>query len=68
MALDRDFPLDPYILLYPEIRRHPGDELAIKALTVHDSGSTRVNEHIKLSTTHPQVVRRRETFGAFGEA
>ena len=37
---------------------------AINRLTVHDSGSTSVVEHIKLSETRPQVVRRRETIEA----
>jgi len=34
---------------------------AINTLTVHDSGSTHVLEHVKISATRPQVVRRRET-------
>lgn len=37
---------------------------AINRLTIHDSGSTHVVEHIKLSETRPQVVRRRETIEA----
>lgn len=37
---------------------------AINRLTVHDSGDTHVVERIKLSSTRPQVVRRRETIEA----
>ena len=37
---------------------------AINKLTIHDSGSTSVVEHIKLSETRPQVVRRRDTIEA----
>jgi type III restriction enzyme len=37
---------------------------AINRLTVHDSGDTHVVEHIKLSSTRPQIVRRRETIEA----
>jgi type III restriction enzyme len=37
---------------------------AINKLTVYDSGATHVLERIKLSTTRPQVVKRRETLDA----
>lgn len=37
---------------------------AINKLTVHDSGSTHVLDRIKLSSTRPQVVKRRESIDA----
>ena len=67
---DRPVDLDDANLLRnlsePGVTRTLFDTLkgAINQLTVHDSGSTRVIERIKLSTTRPQVIRRCETFDA----
>lgn len=37
---------------------------AINRLTVHDRGTTIVQDHIKVSASRPQVVRRRPTYAA----
>ena len=37
---------------------------AVNRLTVQDSGETEILERVRLSTTRPQVIRRRETFDA----